>query len=98
MLAILIAAAIVFLIAITPHAVERHGADALSVRACLDGGPPLETWQNPTTGRQADICQIDNLFGLQISENGKEVTSFVKEKLKTMAQVRKYLENRGYIP
>ena len=84
-------------IALSAHALERHGSAAGAVRGCLDGNAPLETWSNPQTGRSALICNVGDKFGLMIVEDGKEVTSFFKEKLKGLDQVRKYLLNRGYV-
>ena len=58
---------------------------------------------NPETKRDANICKIsETLFGIMITEiieNGetKEVTSFEKEKLKTLEKIVRYLENAGYV-
>lgn len=79
------------------HAIERHGSAAVRVRQCLNDKPPLETWTNPVTGRNAHVCQVDKgLFGIQIEKDGNEITSFIKEKMRTIEQVRKYLTNGGY--
>lgn len=81
------------------HAVERHGTDAELVRRCVENGGTLETWTNPQTWRQADICRLpDGRFGIMISRFEREVTSFAKDKLRRLEQVRQYLANRGYIP
>lgn len=97
LLVVLLAGLALMAITLSDHAVERHGADALLVRQCMNDRPPIETWFHPSTGRQASICQIDDgRFGIQIEEAGREVTSFVKEKLRHIDQVRRYLVNRGY--
>ncbi|RPJ39271.1 MAG: hypothetical protein EHM35_02760 [Planctomycetaceae bacterium] len=81
------------------HAVEQHGVNALAVRACVENGGTLETWENPETFRQASICLLpDGRFGVMIHRFGREVTSFVKDKLRSLDQVRRYLSNRGYLP
>ena len=81
------------------HALERHGTDAEAVRRCIENGGTLETWTNPQTWRQADICRLpDGRFGIMISRFEREVTSFTKDKLRRLEQVRHYLANRGYIP
>ncbi len=85
-------------IILSAHAVEKHGEMAVIVRQCMQKSGPLETWDNPTTGRQASVCQVGDRFGIQIVENGREITSFIKEKLKSLEQVRRYLENSGYFP
>lgn len=89
------------------HATARHAAVAESVRTCMgpDQMNALQKWYNPTTGRTAFLCQMpDGKFGLQIGyENAgenkfTELTNFVKEQLKRIEQVEKYLRNRGYQP
>lgn len=86
-------------IAYNDHAVERHGAAAGLVRQCMSSNGPAETWLNPSNGREAHICEIDEgLYGIQIEEDGREVTSFIKEKFSRIDQVRQYLINGGYGP
>uniref|UniRef100_A0A6M3XHX1 Uncharacterized protein n=1 Tax=viral metagenome TaxID=1070528 RepID=A0A6M3XHX1_9ZZZZ len=84
---------------IVDHAMERHGEGALIVRNCFSQNGVLTTFHNPATGRKADVCEVgDGLYGLRICEtNGDEVTCFLKEKLRTLEQVIRYLKNTGYV-
>ena len=82
------------------HALERHGREALMVSECLQRGGEIQLWFNPLTNRHAQICQIDlEIFGIRISANDLKdtVTQFIKNKMRRIQQVEKYLTNRGYI-
>ena len=76
------------------HAVERHGNDAVDV--C--NADPLQTLVNPLTNRSADVCQLpDGRYGVKIcGSDGCTITAFVKEKMKDLDAVLRYLTNRGY--
>jgi hypothetical protein len=76
------------------HAMERHGDDAVAV--CNQ--PPIMQLINPTTDRQAHICSMpDGKFGVKIvAKDGDTITAFVKEKMRTVEDVVRYLNNRGY--
>lgn len=76
------------------HAMERHGNDAVAV--CNQ--PPIMQLINPATDRQAHICSMpDGKFGVKIvAKDGDTVTAFVKEKMRTVEDVVRYLNNRGY--
>ena len=81
------------------HAIERHGKDATMVSECLQRGGQIQLWFNPVTGRHAQICQVSpTLFGIRISKNNlkDDVTLFLKNKLRRIEQVEKYLTNGGY--
>ena len=79
------------------HAIDRHGSTAEAVRQCLTNNNPVVKLHNPTTGRDASICQISTgLFGIMITEGEKEITSFEKEKMNTIDKVIRYLNNAGY--
>jgi hypothetical protein len=79
------------------HAVERHGVEAQIVRECIGKNGAIEKWMNFDNGRQALICEIrDGLWGVQIRKNGREITSFLKNKLSRIEQVYQYLLNQGY--
>lgn len=82
------------------HAFERHGEDALTVQSCLASKGALQRWYNPTTKRIALICQVEeDLYGLEIlDEAGNEITAFLKNQLRRVEQVIRYMYNRGYIP
>jgi len=79
------------------HAVERHGSEAENVRKCLENFGGIHMFYNPYTNRFAEICFLDTgKFGIQITEEENEVTSFIKNKMRTLKQVINYLENTGY--
>lgn len=80
------------------HAIERHGADAVSVKNCLNQNGPAQVWYQPTNQRWANICQVGDLFGMQITNGiGDEITAFIKNKMRRLDQVEQYLTNRGYV-
>jgi hypothetical protein len=80
------------------HAVESHGNEALEVRNCLDKFGGIRMFYNPQTNRFAEICFMENgKFGIQITEEENEVTSFIKNKMRTLKQVVHYLKNSGYV-
>ena len=80
-----------------PHAAARHGGLAVEIRDCVSRGGTMETWMNPDTGRQANICQLANgMFGVQICKGNNEITCIPKEKMSKLEQVYQYLKNRGY--
>jgi hypothetical protein len=80
------------------HADLKHGLEAQEVRDCLDNFGPLHIFFKPETQRFAEICLISNFrFGIRITEeNGDEVTAFVKNKMSSLKQIGRYLENCGY--
>ena len=81
------------------HALERHGREALLVSECLQRGGEIQLWFNPVTNRHAQICQIDpEKFGIRISINDLKdtVTQFIKNKMRRIEQVERYLTNGGY--
>lgn len=80
----------------TSHAVLRHGPDAIYARECMDG------WElkmyNPQLQRTGYICMTTaGKFGIVILDRfGKEVTAFLRDKNKTLDQVIRYMQRRGY--
>jgi hypothetical protein len=80
------------------HAVDKHGNKAVTVAECAKNGGVLSTMINPTTNRQASICGLpDGKFGVYVSEcNGDCATSFIKDKMKKLEDVIRYLKNVGY--
>jgi hypothetical protein len=80
----------------TSHAVMRHGVDAIYARECMNG------WElkmyNPQTQRTGLICMTSaGKFGIVILDRfGEEVTAFLREKNKTLEQVIRYMQRRGY--
>lgn len=84
------------------HALVRHGEDALDVRQCIERHGPVQTWQKPD-GRIVLVCRLeDGRYGVQVRERGgaveREITSFVKSKLRSLRQVEQYLRNSGARP
>lgn len=80
----------------TSHAVMRHGIDAIYARECREG------WElrmyNPQTQRTGLICMTSaGKFGIVILDRfGNEVTAFLRNKNKTLEQVIRYMQRRGY--
>lgn len=96
-LGIIIALAIT--VSYNAHAGVKHGDDAWEVRNCIQKGGTIDIWINPDTNRQAHVCQIENgKFGIQIQIDGREITSFIKNKMSRLDQVYQYLRNSGYTP
>lgn len=83
-------------VAVNAHAIERHPDDVNPASQCFDTKGSMQRLINPLTKRNADIC-FDGVFYLWITEeNGDTVTLFSKDKMKTIEQVIKYLNNVGY--
>ena len=86
------------------HGELKHGVTAAStIDTCFQQNGTYQEWVNPTTGRHARICKLDNgKFGIQIIEKvdgvWQEITKFVKEKMTCWDQVAQYLKNTGYEP
>lgn len=85
------------------HALENHSLDSLRVECAIKSGKVIQIWRNPHTLRSALVCELiseDTIlkrWGIQIREVwGKKVTSFVKNKMKRIEQIEKYLENSNY--
>lgn len=78
------------------HAVVKHGTDAFYARECR------ESWElrmyNPDTQRTGMICMTSaGKFGIVILDRfGEEVTAFLRNKNKTLEQVIRYMQRRGY--
>ena len=85
------------------HADQKHGAEAALVRACKQRNGVIQTWQKPD-GRLIDICSVaGGKYGLHIyalDDNGvaREITAFIKNKLRTFDDVCHYLSNCGAKP
>ena len=82
------------------HANQKHGAVAEAIDdVCHQGGEV--TMMNPNTKRQAIICKIQldgqEVLGVSIYEHGENVTSFLKEKMRSVDEVIRYLANQGYV-
>jgi hypothetical protein len=81
---------------VSMHAVSKHGTYATLAQKCK-GNPDSVRFHNPVTQRTGLVCQVDGKWAVVIMDRwGKEVTSFVKEKMHTFEQVTKYMKNAGY--
>lgn len=81
---------------VSMHAAVRHGTSAQMAQGCK-GNPESTLFVNPKTGRTGIVCQVDGKWAVVIIDQwGKEVTSFVKEKMHSFEQVLKYMKNAGY--
>jgi len=88
-------------LAVSQHALEKHSYDAVVVDSCLENGAGyLGEFKRDSDGRILKVCQVDTeSFGIKVQEsNGNPVTDFIKEKLRRIDQVLKYVTNRGYKP
>lgn len=92
---------------VNSHGLEKHGAKALLVISCINKSGGILQIENPDDGRIAIICTIETSdpewekyngkFGVGIfEENSATVTAFIKEKIKNMTGLFRYLYNRGY--
>src|SRR3972149_5455036 len=77
---------------ISAHAATRHGADASLAQGCKGEGKQVFRFYNAASHRSGRVCQVDGVWAVVIlDEAGREVTSFVKNKMKTFGQVLKYM-------
>lgn len=87
-----------------PHPEEKHGlVSNLRIDACFENNGSMMSFRNHDTGRRADLCKLpDGKFAVRISEDTgsglRMVTQFIKEKMKDLNEVVRYLGNRGYDP
>lgn len=80
---------------VSAHALERHGENAIIASQCAER--PEIRMINPKTNRIAFICMTERGWGIYISEStGENVTALVKEKMKKLADVVRYMRNAGY--
>jgi len=87
-------------IAISAHAITKHGEEAQRVHDCIQRGGSIQTWYNPYSDRYLELCELEpGLYGIQISvKHGfewRQVTSFIKNRLHRLDLVERYLENSG---
>ena len=94
LLAVIVAAAVVY----GTHAVARHGTQAEQVRECMSSNGPIQRWRYEDNNRIVSVCQLDNgKFGIMVTERTREVTSFIKNRMRDIRQVEAYLRNRGAV-
>ena len=97
LLLLLLLAVTVAAIAYGMHAVERHGAEAVAVRECIERGGTIRSFPNPITGRIVKVCRpLPDKYGLQVCKDDCEITSFIGHDFKSWAQLLRYLERVGY--
>jgi hypothetical protein len=96
-----IVCAIIYAVAMSEHAISRHGDAALAVyRACEKG--PAEYFHRGS--RLFTICWVPEKarWGVVIEEivNGQHhpVTAILKEKLSKLVDVERWLTNTGAVP
>lgn len=91
---ILFGLALMILMATCAHALERHGSEAALVSDCLERGMTHSVWLKPD-GRQLRICQLpDGRWGVSVeTQDGRQITAFIKNKMTKWDQVRQYLIN-----
>ena len=93
---LLILALIAAAIAVSAHAIERHGEEAVIASQCRDH-PNAVLFFNPATGRTAYVCLTEHGFGVAIVDRlDQMVTAYLKNKQHTLNQVSRYLQNTGY--
>jgi len=89
-----------FLLALSAsaHAISRHGEAALQASDACSNNPVLVAI-NPETCRVAIVGETqEGKYAISINDtDGICITCFIKEKLQSLAQVKNYLLNRGYI-
>ncbi len=92
---IVLALIIVAMVVLSYHAVAKHGTAAYAASQCAER--PELRMVNPENGRIALICMTDRGWGIYIQEHdGRNVTAFVKEKMKKLTDVIRYMRNAGY--
>jgi hypothetical protein len=81
---------------VSMHAAVKHGSNAALAQQCKQN-PESVRFYNPVTRRTGLVCEIDGKWAVVILDQwGKEITSFVKEKMRTFDQVLRYMRNAGY--
>lgn len=91
---------------ITSHAVEKHGVTEVEiVRQCLNNfGPSMRFEKTHTiTGKKRTglVCQLsDGNFGIQILEEGDEVTAFIRRRLDGLKsnpkEILEYMKSKSW--
>jgi hypothetical protein len=94
----LLLAALLLAVIYGTHAVARHGTEADMVRECMDRNGPIQRWRYEDNNRIISVCQMpDGKFGIMVTERAREVTSYIKNKMRDIRQVEQYLTNRGAV-
>jgi hypothetical protein len=89
-------------VALSAHAVEKHGDEAERVRQCLNDKGEIQVWFRPGTDRYIRVCEVEpGMFGIQIVRKDgwiwKEITSFIKNKFHRLDLIERYLSNQGAV-
>lgn len=85
------------------HAELEHPDSFLAVRECLAKKGPYMQFQIEPKKRYLRVCIIDEelgIIGFQIVDickgEAKELTAYIKESIKTIKQLLKYIDRMGY--
>jgi hypothetical protein len=79
------------------HSLIKHGGEAEMARKCVDGRQYYSFW-NPASKRWGIVCQVEDKWGVLIlDEQMREITAFLKNKMKDFDQVVQYMSNAGYL-
>ena len=83
---------------VSDHAVEKHGTAAIKAASCIER-PDAHVFFNKDTQRFGYACIIGSRWAVAFTtEDGNPITSFFKEKLKSLDQIVRYMDNTGYVP
>lgn len=78
---------------------DEHGLSVNMLwESCKSNGGPSVIYHRAADNRLASPCKIGDFWYVFISEGNRAITVIKKEKMKTLEQVLKYLENSGYVP
>ena len=83
---------------ISAHALEKHGSDAITAEQCYEKHGALAVYLNPSNQRKVYCVPVPELsrFGVIVtSQEGKIITQFIKNKMKTIEDVIRYITNSG---
>lgn len=84
------------------HTNATRFEEAEAVRKCMYYNGYMQLWfkEDDDGAKYIQVCQLPNgKFGIQIMAANlqKEITAFIKNKMKRLSQVEKYLQNGGAI-
>ena len=80
------------------HALEKHGSDAITAAECYEKHGAVAVYLNPSNQRKVYCVPVPELnkFGVIVtSEEGKIITQFIKNKMKTVEDVLRYIIQSG---
>jgi hypothetical protein len=83
---------------VSAHALEKHGEDAITAEQCYEKHGAVAVYLNPSNQRKVYCVPVPELsrFGIIVtSEEGKIITQFIKNKMKTVEDVLRYIVQSG---